>query len=112
MNSTNQHDKTSSGDNIRGAICGAIDTLETGSNTGTYTVDNDGEELAKEGEKVEYRLRESNRLGDNNGLKNQKQEDNSEWVSEWASKTTSMEVKDKDIDFPLTFALLINYPFS
>ena len=94
LNSTKQHNKTSSGDDkLRGAICGAIDSLETGSDTGTYTVDNDGDELAK-GEKVEYPLREPNIVEDNNGLKNQKLEDDSEWVSEWASKTTSMEVKD------------------
>ena len=65
----------------------------TGSDTGTYTVENevDGDVLRVEGEEVASTPECRKEVV---GLKNEDVDTgSSEWISEWASKTTSMEVR-------------------
>lgn len=74
--------------------CGHLEQSGTGSDTGTYTVENeeDGDDLRQESEVV---ISSSECRVEDVKLKSEEVETgSSEWVSEWASNTTSMEVRD------------------
>jgi len=93
-NDTSHDNKTSCDDGKKSVTdpnCGHVEPFGAESDTGTYTVENDedGDDLRKEGEGV---TSPSECRKEVVGLKNQEVEKgSSEWVSEWASKTTSME---------------------
>ena len=94
-NDPSQANKTSCDSKIKTVTDPNIEPSGTGSDTGTYTVENeeDGQDLRVEGE--EFASTESTECRKEVvGLKNEDVDTgSSEWVSEWASKTTSMEVR-------------------